>query len=423
MKTLALVTALLCGTAAFAADEFQLVPAAYCKPRGGLGNVLKKLQDGQAVNVAYLGGSITAQAGYRVQTLKWLQEQYPKAKLNEINAAIGGTGSDLGVYRVGQDVIQHQPDLVFVEFSVNDGGASPERIYKGMEGIVRQIWRANPVTDIVFVYTFRSGYEKDLDNGVCPRAASADENVADHYGIPSINMALKCAEMFKAGTMIIKPVKDQPVPEGVKVFSGDGVHPDPKVGHVVYTEVIADAIKAMKANAKLTPHDLVAPLDPGNWEQAKVVPLTPSMLSDGWREMKPEEDMAKRFAHFMPTLWTSGTPGETITFKFKGTAVKLYDLLGPNGGQAILTVDGVTQPHPRARFDSYCTYHRIATLGIGDGLKDEVHTVKVEISPDQPDRQPVAFRLKDPETELKGEKFQGTNLWVASIMMIGDLVE
>ncbi len=66
----------------------------------------------------------------------------PKAAFTEINAAIGGTGSDLGVYRLKQDVLDHKPDLMFVEFAVNDGATEPEQIYRSMEGIVRQTWRA-----------------------------------------------------------------------------------------------------------------------------------------------------------------------------------------------------------------------------------------------------------------------------------------
>ncbi|MHB8902292.1 MAG: SGNH/GDSL hydrolase family protein, partial [Thermoguttaceae bacterium] len=153
-----------------AAPEYAPVAAHEIQARQGLGNVLAKLEAGSQVRIAYFGGSITAASGWRVQTLKWFQETFPTARVSEINAAIGGTGSDLGVFRLGHDVLQHKPDLVFVEFAVNDGGASPERIWQTMEGIVRQIWTADPRTDICYVYTFRTGYEADLDKGKCPQA-------------------------------------------------------------------------------------------------------------------------------------------------------------------------------------------------------------------------------------------------------------
>ena len=126
----------------------------------------------------------------------------------------------------------------------------------------------------------------------------------------------------------------------------------------------------------------------------------------------------------MGTLWEATKPGSRLAFKFRGSTAKLYDLLGPDGGQLTITVDGKTRDKPVPRFDSYCTYHRIATLSVVQGLdSDQVHTVTVEIHPEQPDRSPVAFRLKDPDTELKSPKYQGTNIRVSKILVLGDIVE
>src|SRR5689334_16018215 len=106
-------------------DDIPLVEAKECTPRAGLPNFFAKLEAGAEVRIGYLGGSITAQEGWRPKTLAHFQKTYPKAKITQINAAIGGTGSDLGVFRVRQDVLEKKPDLLFVEFAVNDGGASP----------------------------------------------------------------------------------------------------------------------------------------------------------------------------------------------------------------------------------------------------------------------------------------------------------
>lgn len=423
----ALCAALLASAAMASAAPvgFQLVPAKLFVPRDGLGNVFAKLKAGKEVRVAYFGGSITAQAGYRVKTLKWLRDTYPQAKVVEINAAIGGTGSDLGVYRCQQDVLQQKPDLIFVEFAVNDGGAPPEYIWRAMEGIVRQAWKADPTTDICYVYTFRVGYEKELDQGLCPRAASADEVLADHYGIPSINMAMRTAELARAGKLIYVPAKgpdgkDLPTPADTILFSTDGVHPS-DAGHEVYTQVIVDALKQMEQTSKPGPHALKAPLMADNWEAAKLVPLEPAMLSAGWKKLSPDEGLGKAFHNRMPEMWEATKPGEKITFKFRGTAVKLYDILGPDGGQVVVTLDGKASP-PRPRFDSYCSYHRLATLGIGDGLPDGVHTVTVEILPEQPDRSSVVNREKD-KPGFDPKKYDGTAVRVGSIMLIGDIVK
>ncbi len=402
---------------------YEPVPAKLVKARDGLGNVLKKLEAGGEVRIGYLGGSITAARGWRVQTLDWFRKQFPKATVDEINAAIGGTGSDLGVFRVGRDVLQHKPDLMFVEFAVNDGGAAPERIWKAMEGIVRQTWAANPRTDICFVYTYRVGYEKDLRQEKCPRAASADEMLAEHYGIPSINVALRVVELQSQGKLIFK--SDEPTPAGVVRFSKDGVHPLGE-GHQIYTDVIGDAILAMAKNCKPVDHQpkLARPFVADNWQAAKMVPLTRQMRKGQWTELPDDNPLMSRFGRRMGQLWETTTPGSRIEFRFRGSQVKLYDLLGPDGGQVTITVDGKTQPRPRPRFDSYCTYHRIATLTIAAGLDPSaIHAVSVEVHPDQPNRHPVAFRLEDPATELKQPKFQGTKLRVSQVMLIGELVE
>ena len=112
-------------------------PVRECNPRNGIPNAVARLSAGQSVRIAYFGGSITTQKGWRVASRLWLQEQYPAAAIAEINAAFGGTGSDLGAFRLSQDVLRHTPDLVFVEFAVNDGGRPPDLILRSMEGIVR----------------------------------------------------------------------------------------------------------------------------------------------------------------------------------------------------------------------------------------------------------------------------------------------
>ena len=123
------------------------------RDRDGVGNFLEKLNAGKPVTVAYLGGSITEMNGWRNMTTVWLRKANPKANIAEVQAAIGGTGSCLGVFRVGHDALDKNPDLLFVEFATNDSGAKPEEIWRSMEGIVRRTWKQNEETDIIFVYT------------------------------------------------------------------------------------------------------------------------------------------------------------------------------------------------------------------------------------------------------------------------------
>jgi len=387
-------------------------------PRDGLRNVYAKLKAGKEVRVAYFGGSITAAPGWRVKTLKWLQAAYPSAQVSEIHAAIGGTGSDLGVFRCRQDVLRLKPDLVFVEFAVNDGGASPDQIVRCMEGIVRQIRAADPRTDICYVYTLHTNMRKDYEAGRCPRSVAAQERVADHYGIPSINVALKIVEMARAGTLVYK--KEENLPAGAIVFSADECHPT-DAAHQVYCDVIVEGLKRMEGMAAPGPHPAKPPLAPDNLEKAALAPLTPAMLSPGWKKLDPQAGLGKQFANRLPEIWEGRAPGDAIAFSFKGTTVKLYDIVGPDGGQAVVTVDGKAGK-PQPRFDSYCSYHRLATLHVAEGLPDAVHTVRVEIHPEQPKRDAVVNKEKD-KPGFDPKKYDGTVLRVGWIMLVGELVQ
>lgn len=404
-----------------AKPELKVGPLEELHIRDGIGNVMEKLNKGEAVRIAYLGGSITAANGWRPKTTEWFKKTFPNATIEEIHAAIGGTGSDLGVFRLQHDVLDRKPDLLFVEFAVNDGGAAPENIWRAMEGIVRQTWRVNPKTDIVYVYTLSESLAKDPREGKCNRSMASMEQLADFYGIPSINFAVPVLNLEKAGKLLFT---GESVSEGVILFSKDSVHPL-DAGHDVYAEAVQKGVTAMK-DSKPVDHaaKLAKTFVEDNWEAAKLVSITPAMLEGEWSKLDANDHLQKHFGNRLGEIWHSSKPGSKLSFKFKGSQAKIYDLLGPNGGQVTITVDGKTNEKPVPRFDSYCTYHRLATLWLAGNLDpNEVHTVTVEVHPDQPNRQPVAFRLKDPEKELAEPKYQGTNVWFGKIMLLGDIIE
>lgn len=403
-----------------------LVPAVECRERGGLPNLFPKLKAGQEVKFAYLGGSITAQEGWRVQTLKWFREQFPEAKVQEINAAIGGTGSDLGVFRLKHDVLDHHPDLLFVEFAVNDGGAEPAQIHRCMEGIVRQTWKADPFTDICFVYTLAGNMLETLQRGEFPRAASAMEKVADHYAIPSIHMGVEVARLEKAGKLVFKG--DQPKTDDQKkilgdkiLFSPDAVHPYPETGHRVYFEAVVRSIAKIRAVPGEGRHALGLPLMSDNWVGAKMVPLSRAKLSAGWQKLDPQQDAtARSFGNRLPEVWRASQPGESISFRYRGTHAFVYDLVGPDCGQVSVVVDDAA-PRIVPRFDAYCTYHRLAHLVVLTGASNGVHTVTLTLHSEQPDKAKILSergeRMDDPK------RFDGTAWYAGAILLVGDLVE
>jgi hypothetical protein len=416
----------LVGLAAQAAD-YPLVDAVECRARGGLPNFLARAAAGGEISVAYFGGSITAADGWRPKSFAWLKQQFPKAQFTQINAAIGGTGSDLGVFRNQYDVLRHKPQLVFVEFAVNDGGADPIRIHQTIEGIVRQTWQADPTTDICFVYTLAHNQLDDLSKGKFQRSASAMEAVADHYGIPSIHFGVEVARLVKEGKLVFKgEVKKDVSPMGPPmIFSTDGVHPLSETGHELYLQTIQrswPAITAASAKA-VAPHKLGAPLRADNWEAAKMVPLAPALLQGQWEQLDPaKNNQAKAFAVRMPALWKACAPGATLSFSFKGKAAAIYDLLGPDGG--ILTVKLDDQPeHKATMIDGYCTNARIAKLDCGSDLPEGLHHVTVKLTDQVPDKEKILFEKNRADLKQHPEKYS-SNVWYAgALLLLGDLAE
>ena len=417
----------LVGALQAAEPDFPLVEAKECHPRAGLAQFLAKANTpGAVVKVGYLGGSITAQPGWRVKSLAYLQKLYPQAKFVEINAAIGGTGSDLGVFRLQQDVLAKQPDLMLVEFAVNDGGAAPETIIRNMEGIVRQTWKAYPQCDICFVYTLVEGVAPTLAEGKFQRSASAMEKVADHYQIPTIHFGLEVARLAHEGKILwrspLPKTPEQKAEVGDKiVFAPDSVHPHPETGHQMYLEAIQRSWPAIQAASKsATPHVVGEPLQANNSEQAKLIAISQVQRSAGVELADMAHDpFASKWANRLPAMVKLTVPGQSLEFKFKGTHCAVYDVVGPTGGKVAVTLDH--QPvKVVTRFDSYCNYDRLSTFVIGTDLSNEVHQVKIELLPDTFDKAAILAQRK--QTIDKPERFAPLHCYPGGLLILGELV-
>ena len=308
--------------------------------RDGLPNVFSKIEAGQPVRIAYFGGSITYAGGWRPKTLAWFREQFPRTEFSEINAAIPGTGSNYGACRLKEDVLQHKPDLVFVEFRVNGGGGFEQQ---SIEGIVRQIWRDNPQADICFAYTLGIWMLKDLQAERNTTFGETMESTANHYGIPSIDFGLDIAKREQAGTLIFKADKPE---KGKFLFSNDGVHPTDD-GHQIYSEIVARSMLKMSDQRHPLEHELVQPMNETCWETATLLPITEAHLSAGWSSVDERKDPvynsdAQRTKAMLRGAVKCNREGETITVKWNGTNIALSDI--PHGGTIVIeaVVDGKT---------------------------------------------------------------------------------
>lgn len=409
--------------------------------RNGLPNFCRKLRSGEPVRIAYFGGSITAQDGWRPQSLEYFRSLSPTGKVEQIHAAIGGTGSELGAFRLEQDVLRHKPDLVFVEFAVNDGGTSPYRIRQSMEGIVRHIWKTLPETDICFVYTLTASHIPDLLKGKTKRSTSTMEEIADYYKIPSVSFEPEIARLVKEGKLVMKSgnqglvrvsgealnlKSDIPVgPDGKVPFSRDGVHPYPNTGHVIYTNILKRSFEKIAKVGKPAPHTpLPAPMVKDNFENACMVsPDHPGIRFSGPVEKLPlDKAPANLFRNRAPGC-VKLSPGGEFEFKFKGSKVSLYILLGPGCGVLEVSVDG-KKPFQRRLVDPYCTYYRLSSSSIADYLNpDAVHTVKIRLLNETPDKRSILFERNRADYDKNPEKYKPIDAYLGAILLVGEIVK
>ena len=130
----------------------------------------RRARAGETLSVVFFGGSLTWSAnasdpnatGFRPLVAEHLRARYPAAHFRFHDAAIGGTGSTLGVFRLDRDVLAHGPDLVFLDFACNDGGG-PEALAQSCcyESILRRlVGRGVPVVQMFFTFGF---WARNLD--------------------------------------------------------------------------------------------------------------------------------------------------------------------------------------------------------------------------------------------------------------------
>ena len=439
------LSVILVGTAVFAAPDGAQRDAVECTPRGGLPNFFAKCAAGGDVTVAYLGGSITEQSGWRIQSLERFQRQYPASRFKEVNAAIGGTGSQLGVFRVEHDVLRHRPDLIFVEFAVNDSSVKPEDIVRQMEGIVRKTRRQLPDCDLCFVYTLTAADNQlgPLKAGKMSISASAMERVADHYGIATIHMGLEVARLEKEGKLQMRAPGvdlvqiagkdlDHGAPmrltaDGKIAFAADGVHPYTDTGHRLYTEAIMRSLPALQAAGKKAKTPLLPePLDVGNLEQARLLNVEEAVMTGPWTRLTAADiaqgaisgNAGQAFLDRLPSLWR-GEPGAELSFRFKGSLLTMYDVVGPDSGSVEITVDGRTRKD--VRFSPWCTYHLLSTMWVAAGIDpNREHHVVIKVLAQPLDKEKILPEGNRRQFQTKPERYRGLNWYPGAILLVGE---
>lgn len=335
-----------------------------------LGNTVRKLEEDKNLTIGYLGGSITDGTGssgggsWRELTTKYFKENYPDAAITEINAGIGGTGSELGVFRVQNELNEKNVDLVFVEFAVNDDYLDSETIQENLEGIVLQLWNANPECDIVFVYTtLTEWFTKYYSSNKLPPSVIADEKVAKHYNIPSVNIG--------------KAMYDYMIENNLEATSliTDGAHPNNN-GYAVY----ADAVKDFLDN-NLVPDTIgVQKSLPSQLTKKPIMGITDepgnAVFSDESQWSKQNNFKWKGY----PYQLTSSIPNAELTYTFTGTSIGLYWLFSADSGDIKWSLDNSPYKEASSWDDYAASFDRMNFTILADNLENKEHILKIKVS-------------------------------------------
>ncbi|MBO7743472.1 hypothetical protein I8J29_04655 [Paenibacillus sp. MWE-103] len=355
--------------------------------RDGLALAAKKLRAGGGTyKVAFIGGSVTEGAGasdaerysYRALTGQYLASRYPEVAFTFVNAAVGGTDSVYGAYRFREHVLKTGPvDLLFVEFAVNDAGDRTASV-RAMEGIARQAKRSNPRMAIGFIYSPNTaGLRLFREQGRVQPAIGHHEEVAAHYGIPSLSIARSIYEGIAAGELRWED------------YSGDEVHPH-DAGFGLYGGLVETFLRetlGYRADGDADQDEtagLPEPLEPSCYEHAGLLPPGTAERAPGWRHEQPW-----RFEHVcywkLPGEALIGdTAGAAFRLRFQGTAAGIAVLAGMDLGDIEFAIDG-GRYEPMRLFDSRCaSFYRPKIVLLAEGLVPGGHTIDIRIAADMP---------------------------------------
>jgi acyl-CoA thioesterase I len=108
----------------------------------------KKWPGNRTINLVFHGHSVPAGFfvtpvvntldSYPWQLLAELKQQYPYAVINVINTAIGGENSISGAKRFKKDVLVYKPDVLFIDYALNDRGPGCEKSKIAWESMIKR---------------------------------------------------------------------------------------------------------------------------------------------------------------------------------------------------------------------------------------------------------------------------------------------
>ena len=183
----------------------------------------------ELTTITFLGDSITAGSSasqglnqYTQQFKTWWEENV-SVYVTVNNAGIGATDSYLGVHRVQRDVLDVNPDIIFIEF-IND---LDDDFYKStMDSLIRKCLSAENDPAVILI-------EMTMEDGTCPQNVHSE--IAEAYGVPVISYHDAVLPEVQAGNIIWSDI------------SPDNIHPNDD-GHVLLGQIVSHFVGLVKDN-------------------------------------------------------------------------------------------------------------------------------------------------------------------------------
>lgn len=294
----------------------------------------------EPLTVAFFGGSLTWGANatdpnitsWRGRICERLRKTYPNTPFRFVDAAIGGTGSELGVFRLERDVLKHRPDLVFHEWSVNDGFAnSNDNASCSYEGIIRRVLAELPgCVPVPVILPNRKTMTTEPESNLRRRAEHLA--IAERYNLIAVDVLGALRKVYESGkdeTDLIWPAE-----------IGDNTHPH-DYGYGVYADIIWDAVFAHPSSRvpKLTPEPMFPPKYAHVCRQRlNALGHLPAGWTKGYNAMR-----AGAF-DFLCSRWQDGvtiaTNSTPLKVTFRGEVLLLFGESTEKSGKAEVWVDG-----------------------------------------------------------------------------------
>ena len=199
-----------------------------------LKNLMKRAANGESLVIGFLGGSITQgslsstpKTCYAYLVYEWWKKSFPNAAFSFVNGGIGGTTSHYGGARAWKDVLCYRPDIVTVDFSVNDD--ANEFFEETYEGTLRRLLMAPSAPAVVVLNNVFYDTGKNAQN--------YHNRIADHYGIPHVSIKDTIFPDVESGKIVRADI------------TPDNLHPNDK-GHSLVADEICKLLDSIKAEVE-----------------------------------------------------------------------------------------------------------------------------------------------------------------------------